>query len=292
MRAAGAGRCQSTTSTSTRSRRPWPTTATSSTWPTTSSRSRGRGAVSGHGARDRQGPRRRADRRHGVQARRLHRHARDRARTDGDRVGRRHLQRAPLLGLSVLRRGRRAQRAADELPPMAPAARAARAPVRLGLRLGDHRRLPRAKMSEGATLEEAMRRSLEDLDGVFTYICVSEDALGMAKDELAAKPLVLYEGEDMVVLASEEIAIRAVIDHEIETYDPYESEVMVWTGSPARLGPAGAVRPARAGRARRDGPPDRRDRRRPGDVRRARADHATDQPRAAPARLRTWPCTR
>jgi hypothetical protein len=85
------------------------------------------------------------------------------------------------------------------------------------------------KMSDGASLEDAMRMSLEDLDGVFTYICVSDDALGMAKDELAAKPLVLYEGEDMVVLASEEIAIRAVIDREIETYDPYESEVMVWT---------------------------------------------------------------
>ena len=50
----------------------------------------------------------------------------------------------------------------------------------------------------------------------------------MAKDELAAKPLVLYEGDDMVALASEEIAIRAVIDREIETYDPYESKVMVW----------------------------------------------------------------
>jgi hypothetical protein len=32
----------------------------------------------------------------------------------------------------------------------------------------------------------------------------------------------------MVVLASEEMAIRAVIDHEIETYDPYEGEVKVW----------------------------------------------------------------
>ena len=85
------------------------------------------------------------------------------------------------------------------------------------------------RMQDGASLEDAMRHSLEDLDGVFTYMCVSEDALGMAKDELAAKPLVLYEGEDMVVLASEEIAIRAVIDHEIDTYDPYESEVMVWT---------------------------------------------------------------
>ena len=85
------------------------------------------------------------------------------------------------------------------------------------------------QMEAGDTLEDAMRHSLEDLDGVFTYMCVTEDALGVAKDELAAKPLVLYEGDDMVALASEEMAIRAVIDHEIETYDPYESEVMVWT---------------------------------------------------------------
>jgi len=84
------------------------------------------------------------------------------------------------------------------------------------------------KLEQGIDLEDAMRASLDDLDGVFTYICVSEDALGMAKDELAAKPLVLYEGEDMVALASEEMAIRAVIDHEIETYDPYEGEVKIW----------------------------------------------------------------
>jgi hypothetical protein len=84
------------------------------------------------------------------------------------------------------------------------------------------------KMSEGASLEDAMRESLEDLDGVFTYIAVTEDALGVAKDEMAAKPLVLYEGEDLVALASEEIAIRAVLDREIDTYDPYEGEVMVW----------------------------------------------------------------
>ena len=85
------------------------------------------------------------------------------------------------------------------------------------------------RMDGGDTLEEAMHRSLEELDGVFTYLAVTGDALGMAKDELAAKPLVLYEGDDVVALASEEIAIRAVLDREIETYDPYESEVMVWS---------------------------------------------------------------
>jgi methylamine---glutamate N-methyltransferase subunit A len=84
------------------------------------------------------------------------------------------------------------------------------------------------KMSEGASLEDSMRDSLEELDGVFTYIAVTDDALGVAKDEMAAKPLVLYESDDVVALASEEIAIRAVIDREIETHDPYEGEVMVW----------------------------------------------------------------
>jgi len=84
------------------------------------------------------------------------------------------------------------------------------------------------QMSEGASLEDAMRQSLEELDGVFTYICVTGDALGVAKDEMAAKPLVLYESDEIVALASEEIAIRAVLDREIDTYDPYEGEVLVW----------------------------------------------------------------
>ncbi len=84
------------------------------------------------------------------------------------------------------------------------------------------------KMSEGADLEQAMQQSLEELDGVFTYIAVTADALGVAKDEMAAKPLVLYEADDVVALASEEIAIRAIVDHEIDTYDPYEGIVMAW----------------------------------------------------------------
>jgi hypothetical protein len=50
----------------------------------------------------------------------------------------------------------------------------------------------------------------------------------VAKDEMAAKPLVLYEGDELVALASEEIAIRAIVDREIETYDPYERQVLVW----------------------------------------------------------------
>jgi methylamine---glutamate N-methyltransferase subunit A len=85
------------------------------------------------------------------------------------------------------------------------------------------------RMAEGLSLETSMKQSLEDLDGVFTYMVVTADALGVAKDEMAAKPLVLYESDELVAMASEEVAIRAIIGHEIDTYDPYERQVLVWT---------------------------------------------------------------
>ncbi|WP_425450454.1 amidophosphoribosyltransferase [Virgifigura deserti] len=84
------------------------------------------------------------------------------------------------------------------------------------------------KMEQGAELEDAMRDSIEELDGVFTYLVATSDSLGMAKDTMAAKPMVLYEGDDFIGLASEEVAIRSVFPHEINTFDPYEGEVRVW----------------------------------------------------------------
>ena len=84
------------------------------------------------------------------------------------------------------------------------------------------------RMNCGDDLEAAMNRSVGELDGVFTYVVATADTLGMAKDVMAAKPMVLYESDDFVALASEEVAIRSVFPHEIDTYDPYEGEVMVW----------------------------------------------------------------
>lgn len=83
-------------------------------------------------------------------------------------------------------------------------------------------------MDRGEDLEGAMRQSIDELDGVFTYVVATSDALGMAKDVMAAKPMVLYESDDFIALASEEVAIRSVFPHEIDTYDPYEGEVRVW----------------------------------------------------------------
>jgi len=83
-------------------------------------------------------------------------------------------------------------------------------------------------IDRGEELEEAMYRSIHELDGVFTYVVATGDKLGMAKDIMAAKPMVLYESDDFVALASEEVAIRSIFPHEIDTYDPYEGEVRVW----------------------------------------------------------------
>lgn len=84
------------------------------------------------------------------------------------------------------------------------------------------------RMDQGASLEDAMRASIDELDGVFTYLVATADSLGMAKDTMAAKPMVLYESDDFIGLASEEVAIRSVFPHEIDTFDPYEGEVRVW----------------------------------------------------------------
>ncbi len=114
------------------------------------------------------------------------------------------------------------------------------------------------RMADGLSLETAMKQSLDDLDGVFTYLVVTDDQLGVAKDEMAAKPLVLYEGtdddgRDVVALASEEIAIRAVVNREIDTYDPYEREVLVWSDDADRPATTSAASPSPTRRRR--GPP-------------------------------------
>ena len=83
-------------------------------------------------------------------------------------------------------------------------------------------------LAQGATLEDSLKASIQEIDGVFTYLVATKDELGMAKDTMAAKPLVLYESDDMIAMASEEVAIRAILPQEIDTTDPYDEEIRVW----------------------------------------------------------------
>ena len=84
------------------------------------------------------------------------------------------------------------------------------------------------RRTAGHALDDAMRASIDELDGVFTYLVATADSLGMAKDVMAAKPMVLYESDEFIALASEEAAIRSIFPAEIDTVDPYEGEVRVW----------------------------------------------------------------
>jgi hypothetical protein len=84
------------------------------------------------------------------------------------------------------------------------------------------------RIDRGDELEGAMRRTIDVIDGVFTYLVATSNQLGMAKDVMGAKPMVLYESDEFVGLASEEVAIRSIFPREIDTWDPYQGEVKVW----------------------------------------------------------------
>ena len=84
------------------------------------------------------------------------------------------------------------------------------------------------KLSRGETLDHALRGSLDDMDGTFTYLVSTKDGLGYAKDPWSAKPLVTMETEDVVAIASEEVALRSVFAEEIERIEPQQSEVRTW----------------------------------------------------------------
>ena len=84
------------------------------------------------------------------------------------------------------------------------------------------------KLAKGEGLEYALRASLDDLDGTFTYLVATREGLGYAKDEWSAKPLVTMETDEVIAIASEEIALRGVFDQEIDRVEPQKSEVMTW----------------------------------------------------------------
>jgi len=84
------------------------------------------------------------------------------------------------------------------------------------------------KMDQGLTLEESLKQSLKDLDGAFTYIVSTKNEIGVAKDQWSCKPLVVMETDDIIALASEEVALRQVFPQEIDRIEPQQNQVMTW----------------------------------------------------------------
>ena len=84
------------------------------------------------------------------------------------------------------------------------------------------------QLERGTTLEEALDRSLDDLDGSFSYLVATDDALGFAKDRFAFKPLLYAETHDFAIVATEEIAIRAAVEGDYLVREAQAREVRVW----------------------------------------------------------------
>ncbi len=66
------------------------------------------------------------------------------------------------------------------------------------------------KLEGGESLDAALRQSIDDLDGTFAYLISTLNGIGLARDQFATKPLLYAENDELVVLASEEISIRAM----------------------------------------------------------------------------------
>jgi len=67
------------------------------------------------------------------------------------------------------------------------------------------------KTRQGFSLKEALERSIEELDGPFSYIVSTEKQLGLVRDKLGLRPLVVCEYDGIFMAASEEVAIRKVL---------------------------------------------------------------------------------
>jgi Glutamate synthase domain 1 len=80
------------------------------------------------------------------------------------------------------------------------------------------------KLSQDYSLEEALEQSVKDMDGPFSYIVGTPNGVGIAKDQLGLRPGVMAENDEVFAVASEEVALREVMDtSDIEQISPGES---------------------------------------------------------------------
>jgi glutamate synthase domain-containing protein 1 len=90
-------------------------------------------------------------------------------------------------------------------------------------------------LARGRSFEEALRSSLEDLDGSFTYLAATSEEFGYARDPFAFKPLITVETERAVAIANEEIAIRSALGDEGIAHEPTGHVYRVWRRTPVRV---------------------------------------------------------
>jgi methylamine---glutamate N-methyltransferase subunit A len=78
------------------------------------------------------------------------------------------------------------------------------------------------QMKNGLTMDQALKKSITSIDGVFTYMIAQPDGIGFAKDRFAMKPLVTVQGNGELAAATEEQAVRRIV--------PDESDIINYDG--------------------------------------------------------------
>jgi len=85
------------------------------------------------------------------------------------------------------------------------------------------------KLKHGSSLNDALRESIDDLDGTFSFLVSTKDEIGYAKDRLAVKPMVKYEDDDIIAIASEEVSLNKLFPgHALNTMEPPPGTYQTW----------------------------------------------------------------
>ncbi len=88
------------------------------------------------------------------------------------------------------------------------------------------------KLAQGIALKEALASSIEDLDGTFSFLVSTQDEIGYAKDRLAAKPMIMYQDENLVAIASEEVSLNRLFPGQaLNTREPAPGTYATWSHS-------------------------------------------------------------
>lgn len=83
---------------------------------------------------------------------------------------------------------------------------------------------------EGCSLAEALHQSVDDLDGVYSYVVSTATEIGAVQDRLGLKPIVIYETDDQLLLGSEQLCF-SVLDSDAAGIEITPGEVRVWSNS-------------------------------------------------------------
>jgi glutamate synthase domain-containing protein 1 len=85
------------------------------------------------------------------------------------------------------------------------------------------------KLQQGIVLGDALKTSIDDLDGTFSFLVSTKDEIGYAKDRLAVKPMIMYETDDMIAIASEEVSLNRLFPGQaLNTTEPAPGTYRTW----------------------------------------------------------------